>query len=77
MTEHYLKLLNKSIIENPEKPLTQYGYYLLSGGFDCTLKLWDFDFIKDENSVISKPNFEYPGHSNWLFIFIFSSLKKK
>ena len=44
--------------------LSKLGFFLVSGGFDKNLKVWDFTFQKDESP--GYPSKELVGHSNWI-----------
>lgn len=40
--------------------------YLVSGGLDKIIKVWDFDFLPDPSIHVRKPYVELKGHSGWI-----------
>jgi WD40 repeat protein len=64
LTENQLKNYTHQILRNPEMNLSKLGFFLISGGFDKSIKVWDFSFQKDDSP--GYPSREFSGHSNWI-----------
>ncbi|KAL4454440.1 hypothetical protein ABPG73_015248 [Tetrahymena malaccensis] len=64
--EDDLQYLQNQISENPSKSMSNLGLFLLTGGLDKIIKVWDFDFLPDPSVHVNKAYTELQGHAGWV-----------